>query len=376
MSDSNSKKFNGWAIFSPIQVEKQKLDSAVKTFTRRIILPLSSDFKFVNTNEKWENLMAKEIVRIADSAMETIQTYRFDYDHTSKEVRDYAKPKELTVPHYVLYINLKGTASPESEKEGYDNSIYPGHFEKENGRLARERAQNIAKYIKAMGYPVGIIESTELQLSKDEYWQALKDRSILDKMRYVDVTINILYKRLEVQTLTLPVLLPIWILLSVLTLVFLFSSGTSAKRLKKRSRGSFKIKSSSSYEIWGCFTILAIFFGISFLLKWLTIALIIFTLAVILSIIGLICLFIEKVYEIITSIWQFIKRLPVLIKISVNNALYFLLIWLAIILMYLFIKFIDFLEWWDSLTKCQKVLFFLFPYAVAMTVWNIILYFN
>lgn len=364
-TDDNAKKFNAWGIFSPLQVEKQKLDSATKTIHKRIYFPVSPKFILINTNEKWENYVVLEIIRVADSARKTVYDYHFDFDHTSKEVRKYAKPTELDVPDYVSYINLFGTASPESVKEGYEKSIYPGNFERENGHIARERSQSIAQKLETLGYTVGTVESSEIQLSKEDYWKALKDRTVLDKLRYVDVTINILYSKLEVETLTLPVLLPLWVLLVALGIGFLGNRNHLPAKLKGPA---LKKRRNPSSLLKGLIFVLGISLCILFWIFLFQKALI-FALCIIVVFVTIFLLSCckEALGTFFLLIWQFIKRLPGLVIIGVNNILFFLLVWLVIAILFVIVIFFELLDWWVTLTKCQKVLFFLIPYSIGIT---------
>lgn len=380
--------FNWNGLHSPKQQEFQEKVKGVVTFSFKVPYPIAPKFKLVDPTDgdNGEIFVASEINRIiSDSVKRIKERFMLDYDGTSSGVRRYLNPGHLKLAEPKVKLSLFGTASPEAEKYGLLESMKPGNFEPENSELSKSRLIRTADLLEKMGYKAKILRFAEKQFSSiKEAEMALKDKTILDKMRYVQVDAVINVERLKVTTITAPVLAPIWLFLISLGLISLWGL-----RLPKFRRPKLKWSWKDFGEIIGVifFFIYSFIIGIillslfitlwKWILLFLAVAIILFALYLIwkyrkdiiecLKFFGFVLLLlgayiIDCLIKLILWIWKIIKsffRLIILLILGIQINLRNFWIYLQ--------------NWWGFKTTCQKVLIIVLPYAVAMTVYVIYL---
>ena len=316
-ADSTKVSFNWWSLLSPMQSEAQRISGhdTVK-FTHKVIYPYGEKFNLVEPESGFtpEKMAADEITKVINDSISRIKVnHLLDYDETCGSVRQYSNPQMVTIQKPVASLNAFGTASPEAKKYGFKESIQIGHIEKENVLLAQARLNRTSKFLEENGFIIASKNSTEVQFTtKEEVDLALINPTILDSMRYVVVDVMIPIQKLEVTTMTLPIMLPLWLALSALGLSLLRLIGIPnirGPRVKKPATTKPKARKRN----WG----------------WASI---------------------------FSNIWDIIL-------------IFFLLIWRVIRYIYLWFteKWEDLCWWWKFRTTCQKVLAFVLPYAVLMT---------
>lgn len=366
-SDDN---FNWWSLISPLQSEAQKISGYdTVRFSHKVIYPYGRKFNLVEPESGFtpEKIAADEITKVINDSISRIKVnYLFDYDGTSASIRQYSNPQMVTVEKLVAFLSAFGTASPEAKKYGFAKSIQPGHIEQENLDLAKARLNRTADFLETNGFKIVSRNSTEIQFnSATEANLALANPSILDSMRYVLVNVTIPIQKLEVTTMTLPIMLPLWLVLSVLGLSLI-------PRLRRpRVKIPKVIKPKVTIRSWNWIKILEIIKITLFSFIFVLLTVILLTLTsifwIILTIV-LICLFL---------IWHFRKFIRIVFgHIWDIIVIFFLLIWRVVRYIYNWIieKFEDFAYWWSWRTTCQKVLAFVMPYAILMTALAIYLW--
>jgi len=210
-TDGIHEQFNPWALISPIQIEKQSIVNDTIRFKHKVIYPCAQNYLGIGENfisDQISNFISDSVVRIEIKNKE-------DFDRTSYGVREYKNPEIRRVNKpYVSNLSLIGTASPEWIGYGFKKSIQPGHIEKENLRLAKERLFNISKILEKNGFTINRKRITEIQLSKESVNAVLKDKNLLNEMRYVEAKGNIIVEKVKITTIILPfVMIPLWFLL-------------------------------------------------------------------------------------------------------------------------------------------------------------------
>ena len=320
-------------------------------FTQKVLYPYGKNFQCVAPSDTMAELfVANEIEKVInDSISRILVRTRLDYDKTSLYVRKATPLKNRFVSVPVVDLKLFGTASPEATKYGYEKSIQPGQLEQENIDLAQQRLNRTAAILKERGFDTSAENSIELQFSDGASLErALVDKSVLDNMRYVSADVTIAVEKLEVTTMTAPVLFPLWLGLLALGLVSLWNLRIPKWR---RPSFSFRLEPWEWREIWDTikYLLLGGVIGLVFLVIFMTIG----VMAVLVTM-GLIILFL---------LW-FGRRLILSAFIAfywwVRNLIYLIRRWTRVNA-YLFRR------WWRNRTTCQKVLFFLIPYAIGMT---------
>ena len=214
--------FNFHSLHSPFQKEVHTRVEDTTDFSVKVMYPYAEKFKMIAPAGNPEEAVALQVRDSLDAALLEKGTtiFNWDYDNSSAKVRAHKNPKtETTNAHENL--SVFGTASPEARKYGLEKSIQIGTLEGENALLAEDRVQRTAEALRDLGYVIDAnsIKSAEIQfLNQDEVQGALENPEILNEMRYVKVSTSISSKRTDVETKTVPVLIPLLLLLSILAL--------------------------------------------------------------------------------------------------------------------------------------------------------------
>ncbi len=221
----HGKKVFNWAgLLSPIQVTALKVVKDEKTFTEKVQYPKAPKFDLVAPTYNAEKFVADKITRtIKDSLKKMTYNRSFDYDGQSFKV---LQTKDLTmpmIPQSTIEMKLKGTASPEAKKYGYEASLQVGHREPENQKLAEARmtrtADSLKKNFSGISFKITKREAEELQLKDShEIDKVLKDPGLLDKLRFVEAKIKIISHHVKVIPCPSPIV-PL-LLLGLLFLLF------------------------------------------------------------------------------------------------------------------------------------------------------------
>jgi hypothetical protein len=234
-TDGIHEQFNPWALVSPIQIEKQSIVNDTIRFKHKAIYPCAQNYLGIG-----ENFISDEISNfISDSVVRIEVKNKMDFDRTSYGVREYKNPeiRKVNKP-YVSNLSLIGTASTEWNSYGFKKSIQLGHIEKENLQLAKERLLSISKTLEKDGFTINRKRITEIQLSKESVKAVLKDKNLLNEMRYVEAKGNIIVEKVKITTIALPIIGPLWIFLGIL-IVFGFIK--SIKFLWNKLNESFEL---------------------------------------------------------------------------------------------------------------------------------------
>ncbi|MFA6515211.1 MAG: hypothetical protein WCT42_03020 [Candidatus Paceibacterota bacterium] len=390
-NENGIKKFNWNSFHSPWQSENQEKTNGIVTFSFRVPYPIAPKFKLIDPidGDKGEILVASQIQLILSDSIKRIkERFMFDYDGTSSEVRRYLNLDGLKLSEPEVKLSLFGTASPEAGKYGLFESMKPGNFEPENAELAKQRLVRTSNLLKEMGFQAKIVKFSEKQFSTiQQAEQAMKDKTILNKMRYVQVDAVINVEKLKVTTVTAPIFAPIWLLLLSLGLIYLWRLRIPKSRRLKMKFGKWSWK--GFWEaLWIIFRILsyvvigAIILSIFITFwKWMLLLLSIITIVLaiyliykyweeFLSFLGMIGLFFLLLGDYIFRMFiLFIKWIFSLIK------KFFRWLWILILDIWIFFsKVLRWLKnWWYLKTKCQKILTIVLPYAVLLTVYVIYL---
>lgn len=399
--------FNFYGLLSPIQFESQKIIYDTINFTHTVVYPLAPSFKLVNPvkGEDGEKIVAEKMTKVVSDTIDVIKKRAIlDYDKTSLLVRKKINPDNIKLSEPKISLSLIGTASPESGKDGFIQSIMPGHIEKENLKLAEDRLNRTASILEKNGFKVEVKKFNEIQFpNKKVALEAVTNRAILDKMRYVKADVVIPVERLEITTITAPIVLPIWLLLFVFGLSFL-----RKLRVVKFRHVQINFGYWSWTEFWELLKLIASYLIVIGLIIGL---LIIFNkwIILLLSIISLVFI-LYLLWKYSRGIWDFISFIFLILQLG------FSYLWLNIIILFkwmrkILLKFFSFLcriimmftkwvlriirrfidwvllvgvlisdlwawiqMWWHFKTRCQKILFFVLPYAVIITALAIYLW--
>ena len=220
--DGKKSEFNYWGLLSPIQFESQKITSDTMRFSHKVVYPLAPHFTCINPKDtSAESTVAKEIAKVISDSLQKIQfNLNFDYDRQSMAVRNHLNPKIISTKPMIINLSLLGTSSPEALKYGFEQSLQPDNIEQENCNLAKQRLDRTVLLLKTNLSSFGIkskinnLDYEELQFTqKSDVQRAIKDRSLLDGMRYVIADVKIPTQKIEVTPVTAPILLPLWLLL-------------------------------------------------------------------------------------------------------------------------------------------------------------------
>ncbi|MFA6325271.1 MAG: hypothetical protein WCX46_03540 [Candidatus Paceibacterota bacterium] len=384
--DRGINHFNIWGLFSTTQGEYQSIVKDTMNFSCRVNYPLAPKFHvngILVEDSLEEKYIAGEIMRIInDSIAKHLIQNNLDYDGTSVDVRRHANPDNLNLEKPKVFLSLCGYSSPEAGNYGFKESIQPGHLEPENESLARERVERTGDILSTKGVVVKEKKFSELQFPDTISANlALKNKSILDAMRYVSADVTIVTERLKIETITVPNLLPIWFMF--LFFLFLFLISLSIPKLLRSVVFSInwaKIRDFLKSLFW-----ILIYLGVGFLIValFLTFPWVFFIILMIM--VGLLALFF--VWWLIYIIVKNRKDIGFWIFVFFANI--FLFILLIIEQIYLLIKkivksiknlykivrakWINFTYWWRSLTQCKRTALVLFVYSVLATIAIIIL---
>jgi hypothetical protein len=349
--------FNPWSLISPFQIESQKIVKDVKFETEITVLyPVAPTFKMINpADTSAEITVANQIAKaIADSIKKVTINNFFNYDGTSKIVRDYINPVTIQTVKPKINLFLTGTASPEAKKYGFMQSIQPGNYEVENTDLAKQRLDRTATVLLRKLHSVGINtvklykKSVELQFSKSitDSIVAVKQ---LQNMRYVRAHVYIPMENVTITPVTAPIMLPIWIaLITLLTSLFsrlrFKNSGNEEEKKQPKTFDWIQFFKNISATLLVLTILIAGIIILPYIAKYVLIFLGLFFVGVILfgiilmirtlSIIGLW----RGTVKFFSSILQYIKR------------------GICWILLYSVIYISNIYEWWKVQTTCRKVL--------------------
>ena len=360
----DNKNFNFWGIISPVQIERQEIVNDTVNFCNKVIYPCAPNFKVTPPAGNPEDFIANEITKsLSDTIAKIELKARLDYDKTSLSCRKSfcSSLRKINKPK-ILELKLIGTASPEAVKYGYVNSITPYHYEKENIILAKERLNRIQNNLEKRGIKVDEKIVREIQLTPSKFEKAKKHKEVLIYTRYVECRSKIVYQNIKIETMTLPILIPLWIyvgtvifILTVLLIVifssFIFSLKINRFNLLIKSL-FFKIgKILIPLLIWiiGLLIILFLIICIIFnqLIFWLIL--------IVLSILIIFLFFRRNLLSIILLIFNFFNYIFGLIQKKFRK------------------YWIIFRIWWRKKTKCQKILIFILSYSVLVTIFVIYL---
>lgn len=209
--EHGKKVFNWSGLLSFSQVTALKVVKDEKTFTERVQYPKAPKFDLVAPTYNAEKFVADKITRtIKDSLKKMTYNHSFDYDGQSFKVLQAKDLKMPRIPQPTIEMKLKGTASPEAKKYGYEASLQVGHRELENQKLAEARmtrtADSLKKNFSGISFKITKREAEELQLKDStEIGKVLKDPSLLGKMRYVEAKIKIISYHVKVIPCPSPV---------------------------------------------------------------------------------------------------------------------------------------------------------------------------
>ena len=229
----HKKVFNWWGFISPTQVETQAMVHDTVFFTKKVVYPVSPQFDLVSPSDS--NAEAVVAQTIAQTIADTIHKIKFnlqwDYDGQARAVRDAVHPPTLQMQSPKVILSLVGTASPESQKDGFWKSIQPGQLEPENAVLAKARLDRTAPLVLSNLHRLGVdsiridgLESTELQFSEtDSPEDSLTAVVMLDSMRYVEAFVWIPVQRLEITPVTSPVGLPFVVIFACVLVAFIWA---------------------------------------------------------------------------------------------------------------------------------------------------------
>jgi len=344
-TDGIHEQFNPWALVSPIQIEKQNIVNDTIRFKHKVIYPCSQNYLGIG-----ENFISDEISKfISDSVVRIEIKNKMDFDCTSYGVREYKNPEIRRVNKpYVSNLSLIGTTSPEWNSYGFKKSIQPGHIEKENLRLAKERLFNISKILEKNGFTINRKRITEIQLSKESVKAVLKDKNILSEMRYVEARGNIIVEKVKITTIILPfIMIPLWFLLLYLS----FLGYIKLFRLIKFDLKNF------------LFSIGKIIIPILIIIG----ALIVLALFIFAIINGL---FLPLIFVIvIMSLLFFREKIINFLLINIG----FIIFSIERFCNWVHKKFGIFKVWWKSKNTSDKILYFLIPYSIVVTILAIYL---
>ncbi len=228
----NDTIFNNWSFVDLLQMESQKKVTDSMNFTYRVKYNLAKKFTLDASNvpsKKEDQRVGKEIVRILKDSLVSIRHRAWiDLDGQNGAVRNYVQPETLPLSTESIILKWTGTASPESAKDGFWNSIQKDVLEPENGTLASNRLSRtknivitILKKDQITHVRIILRKPVELQLTAEQRDSVLHGHlEILDRMRYVEVEVNIVTERLIITTTTAPILLAIWVaLISLLSTI-------------------------------------------------------------------------------------------------------------------------------------------------------------
>lgn len=370
--DGKVTSFNWAGLISPKQLESQKIINDTIRFTARVLYPYGKGFKLIEpkNGHQSEKVVADEIERIINDSISRITiNSKMNYDGTSIQVRNYAKPETLPLVKPTATVDLMGTASPEATKYGFEKSIQVNHFEKENEELAKARLDRTAKYLEQSGIKVRSKHSLELQFyDKAEVNQAIKNKSVLNSMRFVVADVTIPIQKLEVTTITAPMLLPIWFMGLVLGLVSLW---------KLRSLPNLRLRKFKSRKKWSMSNIIEKMKNI--ILSISVCILLILFFSILFFLFGTFILVLIISIFVFYLLWIFRKRIgPFLYSVLEIIYLFFVMLWHAFLypLRWVLIKGTHAIHWWSHLMPCRKVLFFVTLYAIAITALALYLYFT
>ena len=229
----HKKVFNWLGFISPTQLETQTMVYDTVFFTQKVLYPLGPQFNLVSPSDS--NAEAVVAQTIAQTIADTIHKIKFnlqwDYDGQALTVRDAAHPTTPKMQSPKIILSLVGTASPESQKDGFWKSIQPGQLEPENAALAKARLDRTAPLVLDNLHRLGVdsirldgLESAELQFSEtDSPEDSLTAVAMLDSMRYVEAFVWIPVQRLEIKPATAPVGLPIVVIFAFAFVAFIWA---------------------------------------------------------------------------------------------------------------------------------------------------------
>jgi hypothetical protein len=222
-ADSAGTHFNFWGILSPIQTETQRVTKTQIKFSVRIPFPYGEGFKPKRPNGTPEMEVAEKLdIIIRDTLGKMKLDLSFDYDGSSERVRNYSRPLMVKLNPAKVKISIHSTASPEAQKYGFENSIIPGKIERENVELAKGRGVSVSSELQKLGYETYSLSFEELQFKDTtEARKATSNQKIFDLMRFAQADVVAEAESLEVTPATIPILLPLWLLLGGLAFVFL-----------------------------------------------------------------------------------------------------------------------------------------------------------
>ena len=346
------KAFNLLGLLSPIQVESQHTITDTAEIITAVGYPVAPKFQCVApTGTPEEVNVAHQIAKQIEDTVNSISiTSWLDYDATSSEVRNAANPNTITVAKPKIILHLEGTASPEAAKDGFMASVQPNVYEPENADLAKQRLDRTTHILLDRLHSKGIDtvhmskKSYELQFSKsvtDSIWVI----SQLGKMRYVSAYVLIPMSKLEVSTITVPILLPFWLGLITWTLIFLAGLFKSKKKEEEE-----KSKSTN----WSCKKffqrLIAVLLWIAMIVACVYAIYLFWKIIVALLIIITLGLIIYGLYRFIrytnwSEVWKSIKRF-------FRCVLHTIMVGICWAILFILITLVSILDWWRSL-KCK-----------------------
>jgi hypothetical protein len=234
--------FNYWGLLSPVQVESQERTVDTMHFIRKVIYPLAPKFDLVEPTDTAEIFVANEIANaVIDSVNKVEVTPFIDYDGQSQAVRSVQGLKTPTVAKPTVKVILFGTASPESEKDGFWQSIEPENYEPENAELAAKRLHRTEELLLDKLHVHGInvvdsVSSREIQFSElDSYHDTATIHQQLDSMRFVSAKVYIPTEHIRITTATAPISIPIAVALASLVLYLLWGTRRTVEPIRSVS---------------------------------------------------------------------------------------------------------------------------------------------
>ncbi len=375
--------FNFWSLLSPFQSESRKIIRDTINFTRKVVYPIGPHFNLVPpvSNDSTEDFVAEEIAQvISDSVNKIKMDLSLDYDGQAIAVRNAVNPTLPTLAQPKILLDLLGTASPEALKYGFEKSLQPEVYEDENSNLASARLQRtsslIEKKLKDLKIPIEniFLTSCELQLhSKEAVAKVLRDRSLLDTMRYVQANVCITTQRVEITPITTPIGLAI-------ELPFLFLLLLSLRNFKM-GLPLFRLK-----DLWSVlkvvFIVATIFLVILFsqilLEKYLNVSYVMWATIIIAALI-VIAMLVLLLVVVIKNWKEFLSMLKAFLELFLD-LIEWIIFGLAAVIIFVVIytiRFIVWLEecwslfkiWWKSRTIVAKALYihFLIDFIVFIT---------
>jgi len=377
MDEKGVSHFNVWGLFSTTQGEYQTIVKDTMHFSCRVNYPLAPKFHVNGISAKdssEEKYIAGELQRIInDSIAKHLIENNLDYDGTSMDVRRYANPDNLSLKKPKVFLSLFGHSSPEAGNYGMQESIQPGHHEPENDSLAKERVNRTGGILASNGIIVKEKRFSELQFPDTISANlALKNKSMLDAMRYVSANVTIVTERLKIETITVPNLLPIWLIL--LFFLFLFLVSLSVPKLLRPE--VFSIDWSQIWDYLKSLFWILVYVILGFILlvffltfPWVFLIIgIISSLYVIWRIIYLIYKNADDIFFKIICVIVCLVLIVLFIIETILNLIKYILKKIVEFFRLAYNQWIVFTCWWCKRTPCQKTAMILFIYGFVVTI--------